>query len=126
MADSRGNPEPQARGSFATRVQIFGQTLSIKGAADSEYIQSLAAYVTAHMERLAAASPLTPLPHVAMLAAMNVAHELYALRSRSDAREADLEHRTRELLENIDAQFESAPPTATAPQSKQPAHEPGG
>jgi cell division protein ZapA (FtsZ GTPase activity inhibitor) len=44
-----------------------------------------------------------------MLAAMNIAHELFALRTRNDAREADLEHRTRELLDNIEAQFQTVP-----------------
>jgi len=89
--------------------------LAIKGAADDGYSRSLAAYVTAHMERLAHASPLTPLPHVAMLAAMNIAHELFALRMSADAREADLDHRTRELLDNIDAQFQSVPVPAAGP-----------
>ena len=123
MSDPRGPSEPgtgaeaQARGSGGTRIDIFGQTLSIRpmgGGTDEGYIRSLAAYITAHMERLAQASPLTPLPHVAMLAALNVAHELFELRSRTDAREADLEHRTRELLENIDAQFQTAHETAHA------------
>jgi len=92
-----------------SRVHIFGQTLTITGAEDESYMESLAAYVTAHMERLSKASPLTPLPQVAMLAAMNIAHELFELRSRADAREADLDHRTRELLDNIDAQFGTVP-----------------
>lgn len=100
-------PEPRPP---TTRVTVFGQTLTITGADNEDYVQGLAAYVTAHMERLAKASPLTPMPQVAMLAAMNIAHELFELRTRSDAREADLDHRTRELLDNIDAQFASARP----------------
>jgi cell division protein ZapA (FtsZ GTPase activity inhibitor) len=111
-------PEPGAPRPNATRVDIFGQTLTIKGAADDAYTRSLAAYVTAHMERLAHASPLTPLPQVAMLAAMNIAHELFALRNRADAREADLEHRTRELLDNIEAQFQSATAAPPAPNAR--------
>jgi len=103
-------PETHESRCPTTRVVIFGQTLTITGAEDESYTQSLAAYVTAHMERLAKASPLTPMPQVAMLAAMNIAHELFELRTRSDAREADLDHRTRELLDNIDAQFASARP----------------
>lgn len=115
---------PRAPRPSATRVDIFGQTLTIKGAADEGYTHSLAAYVTAHMERLAHASPLTPLPHVAMLAAMNIAHELFALRSSADAREADLDHRTRELLDNIDAQFQTVPASPTGPASSAPRADP--
>lgn len=92
-------PEPA---SATTRVHIFGQTLTIKGVSDDEYTQSLAAFVTAHMEQLSKASPLTPLPQVAMLAAMNVAHELFELRHAIDAQEADLDSRTRDLLQRIE------------------------
>jgi cell division protein ZapA (FtsZ GTPase activity inhibitor) len=101
-------PDDRASGPAATRVLIFGQNLTISGGAEEAQIQRLAAYVTAHMERLAKASPLTPVPHVAMLAAMNIAYELFELRSRTDAREADLDNRTQELLENIEAQFQTA------------------
>lgn len=92
------------------RVHIFGQTLALKGGADSAYLQTLAAYVSAHMEKLAKESPLTPVAHVAMLASINIAHELFDLRSRVEAREADIDTRTREMLDNIEAEFQSVHP----------------
>lgn len=95
-----------------TRVQIFGQTLNIKGAADEEYVQKLAAFVTANMERLSGESPLTPLPQVAMLAALNIAHELFMLRGRVEARETDLDNRARELLDSINAEVGTTRPEA--------------
>lgn len=96
----------------SSRVHIFGQTLTIKGAAEDDYLQSLAAFVTAHMERLSKESPLTPMPQVAMLAALNIAHELFSLRDQADVREAALDNRTRDLLKSIEEQVQPVPPKA--------------
>ncbi|MDH4229405.1 MAG: cell division protein ZapA [Nitrospirota bacterium] len=93
-----------------SRVHIFGQTLTIKGSADPAYLQNLAGFVTAHMERLSRDSPLTPVPQVAMLAALNISHELFELRRRVEAREAEVDRRTRDLLDSIDAEFHAAGP----------------
>ncbi len=93
-------------------MHIFGQTLTIKGATEDDYLQTLARFVTDHMERLSKESPLTPMPQVAMLAALNIAHELFALRSQADVREADLDTRTRDLLKSIEEQVQSIPPKA--------------
>ncbi|MFQ5508801.1 MAG: cell division protein ZapA [Leptospirillia bacterium] len=100
---AQDSQDPNRDGS-ATRVHIFGHTLTIKGASNADYMQSLAAFVSDHMERLSKASPLTPQPQVAMLAALNIAHELFELRARMDAREADLDNRARHLLESLDAE----------------------
>ncbi len=96
-----------------SRIHIYGQTLTIKGAqADDPYVQSLAAYVTSQMERLAKESPLTPLAHVAILASMNVAHELFQLKEQLAAREADMDARASEILEQIESEFHAVRPDA--------------
>lgn len=95
-------------GGATTRIHIHGHTLTVKGGhVDDGYARTLAAHVSAHMEKLTREAPLTPLAQVAMLAAMNIAHELFQLRDQSAAREADLDSRTRDLLESIDAEFHS-------------------
>jgi cell division protein ZapA len=95
-----------------SRVHIFGQTLTIKGSADPAYLQNLASFVTAHMERLSKDSPLTPLAQVAMLAALNISHELFELKRQSEAREADVERRAADLLASIEAEFATPGPGA--------------
>lgn len=91
-----------------SRIYIYGQTLTVKGThADDAYIQALAAHVSLQMERLAKESPLTPLAQVAMLAALNVAHELFQERDQNAQRNADLDTRTREMLDNIEAEFQT-------------------
>jgi cell division protein ZapA (FtsZ GTPase activity inhibitor) len=92
-----------------TRIHVFGQALTIKGGVDEAYIQSLATFVTSHMERLAKESPLTPLPQVAMLAAMNISHELFELRNRTNMQQAALDTRTEGLLAQIEAEFHPSP-----------------
>ncbi len=95
-----------------TRIHVYGQTLTVKGSREGDpYVQSLATYVTSHMERLARESPLTPLSQVAILASLNIAHELFQLKEQIAAREADIDARTRGLLDDIEAQFHTAPDT---------------
>lgn len=95
-----------------SRVHIFGQTLTIKGSADPAYLQSLASFVTAHMERLSKDSPLTPLAQVAMLAALNISHELFELKRSSEASQAEVERRADALLKSIEAEFSASGPGA--------------
>ena len=100
-------------GDDTTRIHIFGQTLTVKATqADEAYIQTLASHVSQHMERLAKESPLIPLAHVAMLAALNIAHELHQQRDQSAQRDADIDSRAREILSNIEAEFETVRPNA--------------
>ncbi len=98
MADSSDTPS-------TSRVHIFGQSLSIHSTASTEYMQLLANYVTEHMERISNETPLTPLAQVAMLACMNISHELHTTRKEYEAQSSRLDHRTRELLENLDSAF---------------------
>lgn len=91
-----------------SRIHIYGQTLTVKGThTDDAYIQSLAAHVSLQMERLAKESPLTPMAQVAMLAALNITHELFQERDQSAQRDADIDTRTREMLDNIEAEFQT-------------------
>jgi len=52
------------------------------------------------------------LAHVAMLAALNIAHELHQQRDQSAQRDADIDSRAREILSNIEAEFETVRPNA--------------
>lgn len=65
-------------------VEIYDQIYNLRGS-DGEYIQQLAALVNAKMRAVAAHGGTADSLRVAVLAALNIADELLALRSRYDS-----------------------------------------
>lgn len=59
------------------RVQIFGTGYTIRGEADHEYIQRVAAYVDGRMREINEKLPVASLAKVAVLASLNLADELF-------------------------------------------------
>ena len=81
-------------------VEIFGQQLNLKSAADSNYASELAQYVDEHIHRVASQSN-DPLK-VALLASMNIANELFQERkSRQEGLDA-VSERADSLLEMLE------------------------
>ena len=66
-----------------TRVEIYDQTYQIKGDIESEYVRVLAAYVDRKMREIAANSKTADTLKVAVLAALNIADELFQVREDS-------------------------------------------
>ena len=65
-------------------VEIYDQIYNLRGS-DAEYIQQLAALVNAKMRAVASRGGTADSLRVAVLAALNIADELLALRSRYDS-----------------------------------------
>ena len=65
-------------------VEIYDQIYNLRGS-DGEYIQRLAAVVNAKMRAVAAHGGTADSLRVAVLAALNIADELLALRARYDS-----------------------------------------
>ena len=65
-------------------VQIFGSEYPIAGVKDPAYVESLARYVDAQMKDIAKGSSLLSSGKVAILAALNMADELFRLRARHE------------------------------------------
>jgi cell division protein ZapA len=65
-----------------TRVEIFGQSLPVQGELQQDYVAELARYVDARMHALAATAGTADPGRLALLAALNIADELFTLRSR--------------------------------------------
>ncbi len=89
-----------------TKVKIFGQEYSIKGDGDEEYITGLAAYVDDRMRDISANNKSIDTTKVAMLAAINIAHELFKLRKENGEKERALYKKTGDIIDFIDEQFE--------------------
>jgi cell division protein ZapA len=64
----------------AVKVQIFGQTYTIRGELDERYVQKLAAYVDEKMSAIADATTTVDTQKAAVLAALAIADELHTVR----------------------------------------------
>ncbi len=83
-------------------VQIFGREYKIRGHADKEYIRKTAKYVDGKMKELASNSSLPSHDRVAVLAALNIADEMFRERTKSSETLASVEQRTDQLITLLD------------------------
>ncbi|MBH49324.1 MAG: cell division protein ZapA [Candidatus Marinimicrobia bacterium] len=85
------------------RVSIFGHEYTVKAPADPEYIKKVAEYVSERMKEVeeGLASDQTT-SRIAILAAMNIADELFANKNSSSEISVNFENRIQSLVEFID------------------------
>ncbi len=82
-------------------VDVYGQRLALQPIEDERYAQELARYVEGQMHTIAQGLASSTPAKVAILAAMNIADQLFQQERRRQAGEAELERRTEGLLEYI-------------------------
>jgi cell division protein ZapA len=92
----------EATEASVTTVQIFGREYKIKGHADKEYIERMARYVDSKMKELAGNSSLPSSDRLAILAALNIADELFQERTKSKETLSSVEERARQLITMLD------------------------
>jgi cell division protein ZapA len=85
-----------------TAVQIFGHEYKIKGHADKDYIERMAKYVDGKMKELASNSSLPSQDRLAILAALNIADELFQERTQSKNTLSSVEEKANRLIALID------------------------
>ncbi|MBK7996985.1 MAG: cell division protein ZapA [Blastocatellia bacterium] len=83
-------------------VKIYNQTYYIRGEGDSEYIQQLAAYVDRRMKEVAAGTMTADSLRVAILAALNIADELYKIRRKLEQLDYTIGERSSEYAQLLD------------------------
>ena len=84
-------------------VEIFGNSYTVKGDADPEYVLQLARYVDEKMRSLQRKSPPTASPQkIAVLTAVNIADELFKLRRRQAEVENMVQKKTGDLFDILD------------------------
>ncbi|HSN04996.1 cell division protein ZapA [Nitrospira sp. NS4] len=86
-------------------VEIYGQRYSIRGQADDAYIRRLASFVDDHMKRLAEGMKTATPSKLAVLTAVNLAHQLFESEKKRAQGEADVERRMVNLMESIEEQM---------------------
>lgn len=86
-------------------IEIYGQSYTITGEADEQYVAKLARYVDGKMRELAKTTNNLPATKLALLAAVNITHELFELRQDKQVKESMIEKKTKDLIENIEEEF---------------------
>ena len=79
------------------RVNIFGTEYPIRGDTDPVYIEEIAQYVDSKMREVSKQLSLPSMSKVAILAAMNIADELFKERAEKEKTVAELEERVAEM-----------------------------
>ena len=87
-------------------IEILGQQYRIKGVEDQAYLDRLAKYVDQRMRELAGHAKNAAPSKLAILTAINIAHDLFQLRAQHQVTEATIEKKTKDLIESIEEQFE--------------------
>jgi len=85
------------------KVTIYGQEYTIKAPADASYIKNIAEYVDGKMREVQEelATPQVP-AKVSILAAMNIADELFAQKRDRDQIKGDVENKVSSLIEIVE------------------------
>ena len=83
-------------------VEISGQRYSIRTALDPEYVSRLASYVDEKMRAAGESAPSGDSLRLAVLAALNVADELFRCRESTRAKAGHLAERTEEIERLLD------------------------
>lgn len=86
-------------------VEIYGQRYTIRGDADDAYIRRLAHFVDDQMKRLAEGMKTATPSKLAVLTAINLAHQLFESEKKRAQGEADIERRMETLMESIEEQM---------------------
>jgi len=88
------------------QVEIFGHRYTLRGEADDAYAKELASFVDEKMNEMAKHTKGVQMSKLAILAAINIAHELFQTRKKQKERDAVIGGKTRDIIESIEEQFE--------------------
>jgi cell division protein ZapA len=87
-------------------VEIYGQRYAIIGDAEEAYIREVAQLVDAQIRQVAEGMKTATLSRLAVLAALNIAHQLLQAERRSQQLDAAVEARAGNLLATIESQLQ--------------------
>lgn len=90
------------------KVEIYGQTYNLASEGDDPYLKELAEFVDARMRAAAEATHTVDSVRVAVLAALNIADELLALRRRVDELEGPLKKRVEKCVNLVEKALEQS------------------
>lgn len=88
------------------QIEIYGQRYTVTGDADEEYVRQVSRFVDEQMRTLAGSMKTASLSRLAVLAAINIAHQLFESERLRRQGEAALEERAGSLLEAIEERLQ--------------------
>lgn len=84
-------------------VEIHGQRYPIRSSLDPDYVVRLATYVDQKMGVVATSTPGSDSLRMAVLAALNIADELFRMREATRAKDSQIAERASELEQLVDS-----------------------
>jgi cell division protein ZapA len=88
------------------KIQIYDQTYNINSGQSDESLRQLAAYVDGKMHEIAEATQMADSLKVAVLAALNIADELFTIRERQSEIEGPLRKRVEKCVSMVEKAIE--------------------
>lgn len=93
----------------AVRVNIFGEEYPVTAPAKADYIYQLADYVDKKMREVTSRTHSKQPARIAVLAALNIAHELFSERREKEIQLSSVEGKAEELLVWMDQKLAEEP-----------------
>jgi cell division protein ZapA len=91
----------------STEVEIFGAVYNVRGSEDRGYLQGLADLVDRKMREVAQHVSTADTARIAILAALNLADELFRLEKRQAEERVEIREKVAELAEELTEALES-------------------
>lgn len=88
------------------KIEIYDQTYSVQADGNEEYLNKLAAYVDTKMRTAAESARTVDSVKVAVLAALNIADELFTLKQRQETLEGPLRKRVEKCVAMVEKALE--------------------
>ena len=90
------------------KLEIYGQTYNLNAGENEEYLRELAAYVDAKMYAVSDAAHTVDSVKVAVLAALNIADELFVARARDAELRGPLKQRVEKCVSLVERAIEQS------------------
>ncbi|MGH9699677.1 MAG: cell division protein ZapA [Candidatus Acidiferrales bacterium] len=88
------------------KIEIYDQSYNVAAEQNEEYLQKLAAYVDSKMRTVAESTHLVDTVKVAVLAALNIADEMFTARARQEQLEGPLRKRVEKCVDIVEKALE--------------------
>jgi cell division protein ZapA len=90
------------------KIEIFDQAYNVNADGNEEYLTELAAYVDKKMRAISESTQIVDSVKVAVLAALNIADENFALRQRTQKLEGPIRQRMEKCVSMVEKALEQA------------------